>query len=67
MSPSVFPFTETLEVIDFDGEYYTLNYTATRDDTSESSSILEKIRKNCFSPNLISLNTPAHEMPNNTV
>lgn len=58
-------FTEIVEVIDFDGQYYTLNFTTIAG--SISMSWLGKVCKTGFSNHLVPLNSPLEDILNGGV
>lgn len=60
---------QTIEVIDFDGEYYTLNRTSTiiSDDKPYSFSILEKINKTGYSTYILDLGNATQEIPSTSI
>lgn len=57
--------TDTIEVIDFNGEYYTLNHTRSGNLTGIpiSNSIIEKMNKTGYSTYLLDLGTTQQEIP----
>jgi len=62
-NPPTMPVIDIIEVIDFDGEYYTLNHTMTTNSVTEFT--LEKIRIGELSTQLINLNSPIRIPQNN--
>jgi hypothetical protein len=60
---------QTIEVINFDGEYYTLNHTMTMNVLNKpvSISILEKMNKTGYSAYLFNLGGTQQEIPSNGV
>jgi hypothetical protein len=61
--------TETIDVIDFDGEYYTLNHTHTftLKDTPFSYSMTEKMNKTGYSTYILNLGSASQEVPNTSM
>jgi hypothetical protein len=60
---------QTIEVTDFDGEYYTLNHTMTLNTSVKpiSVSIIEKMNKTGYSAYLFDIGNSQQEIPNNGV
>ena len=60
---------QTIEVINFDGEYYTLNHTITMTlgDKPFSFSTLEKMNKTGYSAYIFNLGNTTQEIPNTTI
>jgi hypothetical protein len=58
--------TQSIEVTDFDGEYYTLNHTTTMtlNDKPYSISIIEKMNKAGYSTYIFNLGNTSQEIPN---
>ena len=58
--------TQSIEVIDFDGEYYTLNHTMTMmlNDEPFSYSMTEKMNKTGYSTYIFNLGNTTQEVPN---
>jgi hypothetical protein len=59
--------SDTIEVVDFDGEYYTLNHTMALNDIQPSFSMLEKMSKTGYSSYVFNLGNTTQEAPNNGV
>lgn len=61
--------TETIEVVGFDGEYYTLNHTHTMtlNDKPFSYSVLEKMNKTGYSTYILNLGSTSQEIPNTSM
>lgn len=58
---------QTIEVTDFDGEYYTLNHTISINLNNHpvSASLIEKMNKTGYSAYIINLGTSQQQVPNN--
>jgi len=57
--------SDIIEVVDFDGEYYTLNHTMALNGMQTSFSMLEKMSKTGFSSYVFNLGSTTQEAPNN--
>ncbi len=59
--------SDIIEVVDFDGEYYTLNHTMALNDMQKSFSMLEKMSKTGYSLYVFNLGSTTQDASNNGV